>query len=133
MPNLFKIIIMLLIKKNNTAKWVTTLNEKAVCDLPIGYWLFVIKAEQLLEQNGLTIKKQLTDQSPTTKYNEFNIIEGIDLDLPIGDLDYFVFQMPNDTDIDEENGILVERGKLRVLQDIPTYIHNTENNTYIND
>ncbi len=88
-------------------------------------WLFRFVNEQSKKEYFLN----LTDLSTTKKrFNLFNLYEGTSITLPLGDYQYYVYQMEVE---DEENytlGILCEQGKARVKTDsvaIPTFTQTT--------
>ena len=88
-------------------------------------WLFRFVNEQSKKEYYCN----LTDLSTTKKrFNLFNLYEGTSITLPLGDYQYFVYQMEVE---DEENynlGILCEQGKARVKTDsvaIPTFTQTT--------
>lgn len=90
---------------------VVTLSELAKENLP-NIWLFVFKKDQ-----GEQIYKMfLEDVSIAEKsYNQF-IIDESTVNFMTGDYEYRVYQMPNEDDMDETRGVLVEVGKARVLK-----------------
>ena len=113
-----------LIEKNQNNSICLTLTEKANDNYP-EIWLFRFVNEQSKKEYYCN----LTDLSTTKKrFNLFNLYEGTSITLPLGDYQYFVYQMEVE---DEENynlGILCEQGKARVKTDstaIPTFTQTT--------
>ena len=113
-----------LIEKNQNNSICLTLKEKANDNYP-EIWLFRFVNEQSKKEYYCN----LTDLSTTKKrFNLFNLYEGTSITLPLGDYQYFVYQMEVE---DEENynlGILCEQGKARVKTDstaIPTFTQTT--------
>jgi hypothetical protein len=78
----------------------------------------------------------LRDYSTYTKRaNLFYLHEGVDVDFKfLGDYLYEVYQMPNGGSEDFTQGILVERGKMRLIEasetPIPTFEANTNTPIY---
>lgn len=113
-----------LIEKNQNNSICLTLKEKANDNYP-EKWLFRFVNEQSKKEYYCN----LTDLSTTKKrFNLFNLYEGTSITLPLGEYQYFVYQMEVE---DEENynlGILCEQGKARVKTDstvIPTFTQTT--------
>ena len=113
-----------LIEKNQNNSICLTLKEKMNDNYP-EIWLFRFVNEQSKKEYFCN----LTDLSTTKKrFNLFNLYEGTSITLPLGDYQYYVYQMEI---IDEENynlGILCEQGKARVKTDsvaIPTFTQTT--------
>lgn len=113
-----------LIEKNQNNSICLTLKEKANDNYP-EIFLFRFVNEQSKKEYYCN----LTDLSTTKKrFNLFNLYEGTSITLPLGDYQYFVYQMEVE---DEENynlGILCEQGKARVKTDstvIPTFTQTT--------
>jgi hypothetical protein len=102
---------MTLLRQNEKVKVVLTLSELALTTLP-NNWLFVFELEQ---NNGYIYKKQFTDISEYPEsYNLFEIEAGTDIDFEFeGDYFFKVYQMPNDTSIDETEGHLVHDSQMR--------------------
>jgi hypothetical protein len=97
--------------------------------------LFVFKLEQSQGDEEYSKRVQFPDLSTSTqRYNYFEITEGVDVTFDlVGDYEYYVYQMPDDTSTDESDGELVENGKMRLIGvDDPEYIHSVSTNTYIN-
>ena len=113
-----------LIEKNQNNSICLTLKEKMNDNYP-EIWLFRFVNEQSKKEYFCN----LTDLSTTKKrFNLFNLYEGTSITLPLGDYQYFVYQMEVE---DEENynlGFLCEQGKARVKTDsvaIPTFTQTT--------
>ncbi len=113
-----------LIEKNQNNSICLTLKEKMNDNYP-EIWLFRFVNEQSKKEYFCN----LTDLSTTKKrFNLFNLYEGTSITLPLGDYQYYVYQMEI---IDEENynlGFLCEQGKARVKTDsvaIPTFTQTT--------
>ena len=113
-----------LVEKNQNNSICLTLTEKANDNYP-DIWLFRFVNEQSKKEYYCN----LTDLSTTKKrFNLFNLYEGTSITLPLGDYQYFVYQMEI---VEEENynlGILCEQGKARVKTDstaIPTFTQTT--------
>lgn len=113
-----------LVEKNQNNSICLTLKEKANDNYP-EIWLFRFVNEQSKKEYYCN----LTDLSTTKKrFNLFNLYEGTSITLPLGDYQYFVYQMEV---TDEENynlGFLCEQGKARVKTDstaIPTFTQTT--------
>jgi hypothetical protein len=116
--------VFFLIEKNQNNSICLTLKEKMNDNYP-EIWLFRFVNEQSKKEYFCN----LTDLSTTKKrFNLFNLYEGTSITLPLGDYQYYVYQMEI---IDEENynlGILCEQGKARVKTDsvaIPTFTQTT--------
>lgn len=113
-----------LIEKNQNNSICLTLKEKMNDNYP-EIWLFRFVNEQSKKEYYCN----LTDLSTSKKrFNLFNLYEGTSITLPLGEYQYFVYQMEIE---DEENynlGILCEQGKARVKTDstaIPTFTQTT--------
>ena len=122
---------MILLRKNQSNTFAVTLNELANPNVSYN-WLFRFRKEQSKESYEYLIF--LTDDSPNTeRYNQFDLVEGTDLTMPIGDYEYRVYQMPDTNDTDYTRGTQVEIGKMRLIETpnvIPTFITNNENPIY---
>lgn len=107
----------ILIEKGKLNLLPVTLNEKMSPDMP-AIWLFVFRKEQRIPQ---VISLKLEDQSVNPdRYNLFELTEGVDATFPhLGDWEYTVYQMPNDVSTDPATGLLVELGKIRVIENKP--------------
>ena len=98
-----------------------TLTEKANIELPIN-WLFRFVNEQSKKEYFCF----LSDLSTSPKrYNLFHLYEGVDIILPLGDYNYYVYQMETLSE-DYTQGILCETGKSRMTGD------ETPTNTFLN-
>jgi len=112
-----------LIEKASLNQIALTLTEKSDSELAIN-WLFRFVNEQSKKEYFCF----LTDLSTSPKrYNLFNLYEGTDITLPLGDYTYFVYQK---TVLNEDytTGIECETGKARVYEDetiTPTYTNTT--------
>ena len=112
-----------LIEKASLNQIALTLTEKSNSELAIN-WLFRFVNEQSKKEYFCF----LTDLSTSPKrYNLFNLYEGTDITLPLGDYTYFVYQK---TVLNEDytTGIECEKGKARVFEDAtitPTYTNTT--------
>lgn len=113
-----------LIEKNQNNSICLTLNEKANDNYP-EIWLFRFVNEQSKKEYYCN----LTDLSTTKKrFNLFNLYEGTSITLPLGDYQYFVYQMEVTGEVNYNLGILCEQGKARVKTDstaIPTFTQTT--------
>ena len=122
---------MILLRKNQSNTFAVTLNELANPNVSYN-WLFRFRKEQSKESYEYLIF--LTDDSPNTeRYNQFDLVEGTDLTMPIGDYEYRAYQMPDTNDTDYTRGTQVEIGKMRLIETpnvIPTFITNNENPIY---
>ncbi len=112
-----------LIEKESLNQIALTLTEKSDSELAVN-WLFRFVNEQSKKEYFCF----LTDLSTSPKrYNLFNLYEGTDITLPLGDYTYFVYQK---TVLNEDytTGIECETGKARVYEDetiTPTYTNTT--------
>ena len=101
-----------LIEKASLNQIALTLTEKSDQELAIN-WLFRFVNEQSKKEYYCF----LTDLSTSPKrYNLFNLYEGTDITLPLGDYTYYVYQK---TVLNEDytTGIECEIGKARVFED----------------
>jgi len=118
---------MILLRKNQSNTFAVTLSELENPNVASN-WLFRFRKDQSRESYEYLIF--LTDTSPNTeRYNQFDIVEGTDLTLPLGDYEYRVYQMPDTNDTDYTRGTQVEIGKMRLIdtpQNIPTFTPNNE-------
>lgn len=111
-----------LIKKGENNQIALTLNEKANLDLSIN-WLFRFVNEQSKKEYFCFLSDL---SSSPNRYNLFNLFEGTDIILPVGEYTYFVYQKV-DLNEDYSTGILCEQGKAKCYTD--TQAENTFNNT----
>lgn len=113
-----------LIEKNQNNSICLTLKEKANDNYP-EIWLFRFVNEQSKKEYYCN----LTDLSTTKKrFNLFNLYEGTSITLPLGDYQYFVYQMEITGENNYNLGFLCEQGKARVKTDstvIPTFTQTT--------
>jgi hypothetical protein len=99
--------------KGQTSRLVVTLSELANPENP-NNWLFVFKKDQ----GAQVYKTYLTDVSPSPEnYNEFEFDE-TDLNMMTGDYMYKAYQMPNGGSEDESEGLEVEIGKAKVINEL---------------
>lgn len=114
---------MILLEKNSQNRVVLTLSELADPNVA-NNWLFRFVLEQSEEYESIGF---LTEVTPIniTSYNLFDIIEGLDFTFPfLGDYSYEVYQMADPNDTDYTNGLLLEQGKMRLIEPatpIPTF------------
>ena len=117
---------MIHIKKNQSNTVVLTLSELALNTMP-KFWMLILNPEQSLKQDNQK-KLKLSDISPTSAYNQFEIKEPIDIELKAGFYEYKAYQMPDSTTTDESLGHLVEVGLMRVDgESVTKKVHKTEN------
>ena len=113
-----------LIEKNQNNSICLTLKEKMNDNYP-EIWLFRFVNEQSKKEYYCN----LTDLSTTKKrFNLFNLYEGTSITLPLGDYQYFVYQMEVTGEENYNLGFLCEQGKARVKTDstvIPTFTQTT--------
>lgn len=113
-----------LIEKSQNNSICLTLKEKANDNYP-EIWLFRFVNEQSKKEYYCN----LTDLSTTKKrFNLFNLYEGTSVTLPLGDYQYFVYQMEVTGEENYNLGFLCEQGKARVKTDstaIPTFTQTT--------
>jgi len=125
---------MILLQQGQLNRIAVTLSELE-SDLLPNNWLFVFYYEQSQGDEQYSKRAQLPDLSVSTKrYNYFELTEGVDVTFDkVGDYEYFVYQMPNDTSTNESLGELVETGKMKLIgvEDV-NHIYNIPSNTYIN-
>lgn len=90
-----------------------TLSELSVENLPNNY-LF----EFIHEQSDKVYYCYLEDLNVSSaRYNLFNLYEGTDITFKyFGDYAYNVYQMPEGTSEDTSLGILVEKGKMKLIE-----------------
>lgn len=126
---------MILLRKDQLNSITVTLTELSTDQLPYN-WLFVFRLEQAQGDEEYTKRIQLIDISTATdRYNLFELIEGGDVTFDtVGDYQYFCYQMPDSESTDEADGLLVEQGKMKLIDnDEPSYIYSVNSNTYINE
>ncbi len=113
-----------LIEKNQNNSICLTLKEKMNDNYP-EIWLFRFVNEQSKKEYFCN----LTDLSTTKKrFNLFNLYEGTSITLPLGDYQYYVYQMEITGEENYNLGFLCEQGKARVKTDsvaIPTFTQTT--------
>lgn len=113
-----------LVEKNQNNSICLTLTEKANDNYP-EIWLFRFVNEQSKKEYYCN----LTDLSTTKKrFNLFNLYEGTSITLPLGEYQYFVYQMEITGEENYNLGFLCEQGKARVKTDstaIPTFTQTT--------
>ncbi len=114
---------MILLRKNNQNRVVLTLSELANPNVQKN-WLFRFVLEQSDEYEYVGFLTEITPIN-VDSYNLFDIIEGLDFTFPfLGDYSYHVYQMADPNDTDYNNGLLVEQGKMRLIETetpIPTF------------
>ena len=113
-----------LIEKSQNNSICLTLKEKMNDNYP-EIWLFRFVNEQSKKEYFCN----LTDLSTTKKrFNLFNLYEGTSITLPLGDYQYYVYQMEITGEENYNLGFLCEQGKARVKTDsvaIPTFTQTT--------
>lgn len=113
-----------LIEKNQNNSICLTLKEKMDDNMP-EKWLFRFVNEQSKKEYYCN----LTDLSTSKKrFNLFNLYEGTSVTLPLGEYQYFVYQIEIEGENNYNLGILCEQGKARVKTDstiIPTFTQTT--------
>lgn len=118
-----------IINKGQMNTVVLTLRELADPDLPELY-LFRFTHEA----TNQSVLSQIPVASSNDRYDLFMILEGTDVTLPIaGDYRYEVFQVPNDTTLNPDDGIKVEEGKVEfneVAVSIPSLTINYQAKVY---
>jgi len=116
--------VFFLIEKNQNNSICLTLNEKMNDNYP-EIWLFRFVNEQSKKEYFCN----LNDLSTTKKrFNLFNLYEGTSITLPLGDYQYYVYQMEITGEENYNLGFLCEQGKARVKTDsvaIPTFTQTT--------
>ena len=124
---------MILIRQGQSNPIALTLSELSQTENPSN-WLFRFVSEQSDEYEYLLY---LTDVSVSiNRFNLFTLIEGTDVTFrSLGDYEYYVYQMDDNISLDYSDGLLVERGKMRMIESteeqIPTF--NVDINTKIYD
>lgn len=102
--------MFVLLQKSQNNQICLTLTEKSNENFP-EIWLFRF----VNEQSNKEYFCNLTDLSTSKKrFNLFNLYEGTDLTLPLGDYYYYVYQMEVANEENYNLGILCEQGKARV-------------------
>ncbi len=113
-----------LIEKSQNNSICLTLKEKMNDNYP-EIFLFRFVNEQSKKEYFCN----LTDLSTTKKrFNLFNLYEGTSITLPLGDYQYYVYQMEITGEENYNLGFLCEQGKARVKTDsvaIPTFTQTT--------
>lgn len=125
---------MILLTKNQLNQFALTLKELSNPDEP-NIWLFRFTLEQDPSYEYLIF---LDDSSTNTdRYNLFELdLTGEDPEINFrfkDDYFYKVYQMPDTNDTDYTRGLLVEQGKMRLLEAVattPTFTPNTNNDIY---
>lgn len=125
---------MILLTKNQLNQFALTLKELSNPDEP-NIWLFRFTLEQDSSYEYLIF---LDDSSTNTdRYNLFELdLTGEDPEIDFrfkDDYYYKVYQMPDTNDTDYTRGLLVEQGKMRLLEAVattPTFTPNTNNDIY---
>jgi hypothetical protein len=108
---------MIEIKMNDVNLVPFTLNEKSV--EPFENWVLEVEYKETGRVERMVLERDNDLSLSFTRYNLFNVIEGVDLDLEEGQWDYRVYQTgltagnPDILDPDTFEGI-VEIGRLRV-------------------
>ena len=122
---------MILLQKSQLNKICLTLSELENPSLPIN-WLFRFTLDQ--EENYEYLLFLEDTSTFPQRYNLFELIEGTDVTFKfIGDYGYEVYQMPNNTSTDFTLGLLVENGKMRLLEtevQTPTFTTNIDTPIY---
>jgi hypothetical protein len=99
-------------------------------------WLFRFVLEQSYEYEYVGFLTEITPIN-VDSYNLFDIIEGLDFTLRfLGDYSYEVYQMADPNDTDYNNGLLVEHGKMRLIENeapIPTFDNDINYKIYDTD
>jgi hypothetical protein len=109
---------MLQIRQASLNQLALTLKEKANENYP-NIFLFRFVSEQSRKEYFCN----LTDLSTTQKrYNLFNLYEGTDIDLPVGEYMYYVYQMEIENENNYNLGFLCEQGKAKVKSNVATVI-----------
>lgn len=116
--------MFLIIEKSQNNSICLTLKEKANENYP-DIWLFRFVNEQSKKEYYCNLTDLSTAQG---RYNLFHLFEGTSITLPLGDYQYFVYQMEITGENSYNLGILCEQGKARVKTNstpIPTFIQTT--------
>lgn len=102
--------MFVLLQKSQNNSICLTLTEKSNDNFP-EIWLFRF----VNEQSNKEYFCNLTDLSTSKRrFNLFNLYEGTDLTLPLGDYYYFIYQMEVTNEENYNLGFLCEQGKARV-------------------
>lgn len=123
---------MILLTQDTINSIAVTLEELKSDALPDN-WLFRFVLDQ---DDSYEYLVYLTDTSLSpSRYNLFTLDEGTDVDFKfVGDYLYEVYQMPDGGSEDYTQGVKVENGKMRLLENpepsIPTFEANTETPIY---
>lgn len=122
---------MILLNKNQTNTIALTLSELASANVASN-WLFRFVLEQ---DKSYEYLKFLTDENTNfERFNLFTLVESTDITFKFkGDYTYYVYQMPDTNDTDYTRGILVESGKMRLIDTpvtTPTFTPTTDTPIY---
>lgn len=122
---------MILLSKSQSNTIPLTLSELASVNVASN-WLFRFVLEQ---DKSYEYLKFLTDENINfERFNLFTLIEPTDIDFRFkGDYTYYVYQMPDTNDTDYTRGILVESGKMRLIDTpitTPTFTPTTDTPIY---
>lgn len=119
--------MFLIIEKSQNNSICLTLKEKANDNYP-EIFLFRFVNEQSRKEYYCN----LTDLSTTKKrFNLFNLYEGTSITLPLGDYQYFVYQMEITGENNYNLGFLCEQGKAKVKSNVETITPTFTNTTTI--
>jgi len=104
---------MILLNKNQSNTIALTLSELANPNVASN-WLFRFVLEQ---DKSYEYLKFLTDENANfERFNLFTLVESTDITFKFkGDYTYYVYQMPDTNDTVYARGILVEFGKMRLI------------------
>lgn len=81
------------------------------------------------DQSAQEILTQIPLTYSNSRYDLFTFMEGTDVTFPlVGDYTYEVFQVPNDTTLDPDDGIRVEVGKIEFNETTTTPVSPDLNN-----
>lgn len=122
---------MILLNKNQSNTIALTLSELASVNVASN-WLFRFVLEQ---DKSYEYLKFLTDENTNfERFNLFTLVESTDITFKFkGDYTYYVYQMPDTNDTDYTRGILVESGKMRLIDTpitTPTFTPTTDTPIY---
>jgi hypothetical protein len=122
---------MILLQKSQSNQICLTLSELENQSLPIN-WLFRFTLDQEENYEYLLFLEDIS--LFPQRYNLFDLVEGTDATFKfIGDYGYEVYQMPNNTSTNFTLGLLVENGKMRLLEtevQTPTFTTNIDTPIY---